>query len=80
MYIALKEQSPHQFRFYTNLYSLEPNNGEHNDTSKYGGPWICKANYQSVNQWVVGGLRVAGQSYDGSEGETKRKKDLSGSF
>ena len=53
---------------------------EHNDTGKNGREGICETDDEGVDQSVVARFGVAGQSYQGTEGETEREEDLSGSF
>ena len=53
---------------------------EHNDTGKDRGEGVGETDNEGVNQSVVARLGIASQGYQGTERETKRKEDLSGSF
>ena len=53
---------------------------EHNDTGKNGREGIGETDDERVDQSVVARFGVAGQSDQGTEGETEREKDLGGGF
>ena len=56
------------------------NYAEHYDTGEYRCQGVGETDNEGVDQSVVAGLAVAGQSDQDTERETEREEDLSGSF